>query len=239
MKKIVVGGMMIVFFSLLSPQAWAQVDPKTLNIPGACGTLYGKCCEYKEIRIVKPDVAVDIGVRILLNKVYSVIESIIKPVLNPFNDIAKSIVQPCAQGTPSTPGNTNDPSCQCIPPQQDPLKALREMCDRNPRERTVCLACVEGNPPGIWSSVGCVKADFRSFIQDTVLRLGVSFAGIAALLCIIYASILMQTSRGNPESIKKAQELLTSCIMGLLLIIFSVFILRLIGITILRIPGLN
>ena len=37
--------------------------------------------------------------------------------------------------------------------------------------------------------------------------------------------------------LKKAQELITSCIMGLMLIIFSIFILRLIGVDILKIPG--
>ena len=41
------------------------------------------------------------------------------------------------------------------------------------------------------------------------------------------------------EKIKKAQDLLTSCIMGLMLIIFAVFILRLVGVNILRIPGFS
>ncbi len=238
MRKIIVCGIIAFVYFLLASQVSAAIDPKLLKIPGTCGTLYGQCCKYEEVKVGLPQPGTGVF-NVVLGHVNTVLDNVVRPVLRPFNEMAESIVRPCAQGTPSTPGNTKDPSCQCIPPQQDPLRALREMCDRNPAERTVCLACIEGNPPGIWSSVGCVKADFRSFIQDTVLRLGISFAGIAALLCIIYASILMQTSRGNPESIKKAQELLTSCIMGLLLIIFSVFILRLIGITILRIPGLN
>jgi len=48
---------------------------------------------------------------------------------------------------------------------------------------------------------------------------------------------MMQSSQGNPEKLKKAQEMITSCIMGLMLIIFSVFILKLIGVNILKIPG--
>jgi len=67
--------------------------------------------------------------------------------------------------------------------------------------------------------------------------MGIGLAGLIALLCIIYAAFMIQISSGNPERIKKAQELLTSCIMGLMLIIFSVFILRLIGVDILKIPG--
>ena len=79
----------------------------------------------------------------------------------------------------------------------------------------------------------------KRFIEETIFGLGIGLAGMVSLLCIIYAAFTMQSSQGNPEKIKKAQELLTSCIMGLILIIFSVFILRLIGVSILRIPGFS
>jgi hypothetical protein len=46
------------------------------------------------------------------------------------------------------------------------------------------------------------------------------------------------TSGGDPRKAKAAKELLTSAIAGLLMIIFSVYILDLIGIRILNIPGL-
>jgi hypothetical protein len=70
------------------------------------------------------------------------------------------------------------------------------------------------------------------------MTFGVGLAGIAAFLCIIYAAFILQTSRGNPERIKKAREYLTNCIIGLLIIIFAVFVLRLIGVDILQIAGL-
>jgi len=85
--------------------------------------------------------------------------------------------------------------------------------------------------------MGCVYTDTKDFIEKTVFGLGIGLAGGFALLCIIYAAFMMQSSQGNPEKLKKAQELITSCIMGLMLIIFSVFILRLIGVSILKIPG--
>jgi len=46
------------------------------------------------------------------------------------------------------------------------------------------------------------------------------------------------SSYGTPEKIQAAKELLTASFGGLLLIIFSVYILQLIGVSILRIPGL-
>jgi uncharacterized membrane protein YidH (DUF202 family) len=85
--------------------------------------------------------------------------------------------------------------------------------------------------------VGCVKSNVGSFIQDTLLGWGVGIAGGVSMLCIMYAAFMMQTSGGEAEKIKKAQQLMTSCITGLMIIIFSVFILQLIGVKILRIPG--
>jgi hypothetical protein len=46
------------------------------------------------------------------------------------------------------------------------------------------------------------------------------------------------SSSGDPERLKGGQELLTSAIAGLIMLIFSVFILRVIGVDILKLPGL-
>ena len=47
------------------------------------------------------------------------------------------------------------------------------------------------------------------------------------------------TSAGNPDKLRAGQELLTSAVSGLILLIFSVFILRTIGIDILGITRLG
>ena len=145
----------------------------------------------------------------------------------------------CQSGVPSTDDPTNA-SCKCvnaITPSPAYLGALNSFCQSqsNLNERNSCLQCANGG--GIWSGVGCVKTDFKSFIEETVFGFGIGLAGGFSLLCIIYAAFMMQSSQGNPEKLKKAQEMITSCIMGLMLIIFSVFILRLIGVNILKIPG--
>lgn len=92
-------------------------------------------------------------------------------------------------------------------------------------------------PSGIWTGLGCVYTDFKSFIEQNLLRWAISLAGFVALLCIAYSAFKMQVSRGNPENIQKARERMTSCILGLLLIIFAVLVLKVIGVDILSLPG--
>lgn len=163
---------------------------------------------------------------------------------------------PCITGNASAA--PNDPNCTCELADGS-LYTLDKLCaniglrnpynpnDVNPNslaERTQCSDCVNGKgsysgKPGVWTSVGCIQTGATGFIQGTLLGLGVGFGGVFALLCIIYSAFLYQTSRAKPETLKKAQELMVSCILGLMMIVFSVFILRLIGVTILRIPGLS
>ncbi|MBI4973390.1 hypothetical protein HZC27_02140 [Candidatus Roizmanbacteria bacterium] len=150
---------------------------------------------------------------------------------------------PCANGSPSTPGDLTNPSCRCIKPTEAPLETLINMCEniKTDGEKASCKDCMKGigQSVGVWTGVGCIRSNIGSFIQETLLGWGVGLAGGISILCIMYAAFMMQTSGGEAEKIKKAQQLMTSCITGLMLIIFSVFILQLIGVRILRIPGFN
>lgn len=92
----------------------------------------------------------------------------------------------------------------------------------------------------ISTAIGCVpvlggQQDFVNFILSWAIGIG---GGIAFLL-IVYAGFMIMTSSGNPERLKAGQELLTAAISGLILLIFSVFILNFIGVKILKIPGLQ
>ncbi len=99
-----------------------------------------------------------------------------------------------------------------------------------------CSSCFSNG--GYYSGIGCIYfSDWKTFFEKNIFGTLVGLAGFIALICIVYSAFQLQLSQGNTEKIKKAQELLTSCIMGLMLIIFSVFILKLIGVDILRIPG--
>lgn len=102
------------------------------------------------------------------------------------------------------------------------------------RELDNCISCASVN--GYYSGIGCIQFDLADFITKWVFGFGISLAGLIALFCIIIAAIQMQLSQGNADTITKSREMMTSCILGLLLIIFSVFLLNLVGIVIL--PGL-
>jgi len=72
-----------------------------------------------------------------------------------------------------------------------------------------------------------------------ILRWAIGIGGGIAFLLIVYSAFMIMTSQGNPERLKAGQELLTSAIAGLIMLIFSVFILELIGVKILQIPGFS
>ncbi len=87
---------------------------------------------------------------------------------------------------------------------------------------------------GAWTAFGCIKTDPGSFVAD-ILRVGIGIGGGIAFLLILFGGFQILTSAGNPEQLAAGRELVTSAITGLLFIIFSLFILRLIGFNILGI----
>lgn len=90
---------------------------------------------------------------------------------------------------------------------------------------------------GINTAIGCIHAlGNQSQFLGEILRWAVGIGGGIAFLLMIYAGFMIMTSAGNPDRLKAGQELLTSAISGLILLIFSVFVLKFIGIDIL---GLN
>lgn len=91
---------------------------------------------------------------------------------------------------------------------------------------------------GIETSIGCIPTDTTPFI-GWLLRWGISIGSGVAFLLMAIASFKLMTSSGNPEAIKDGKEMFVSAGAGLLLIILSMFLLRLIGVEILQIPGFN
>lgn len=227
-----------------------SIIPSGIPVPGFnCGNAYdtngaNKCCFQP---VIKPKL-ID-WTTFPFSEVAKWVNGALEDKLGPIIGMQRQIhVEPCQNGEPSVPGEPENPACVCVVPTSSPLAAIVPLCDRiNPKsiaqggsERDACVACMTGaggQASGVWTSVGCVKGNLSTFIQESVLGWGIGLAGGLSLMCIMYAAFMMQTSRGNAEVIKKAQQLMTSCITGLMLTIFSVFILRIIGVTILKIPG--
>jgi len=53
----------------------------------------------------------------------------------------------------------------------------------------------------------------------------------------VTCTTLITTSAGDPKKLQAGQEQLTSAVTGLVLVIFSIFILKVIGVDIFKLPG--
>lgn len=90
---------------------------------------------------------------------------------------------------------------------------------------------------GIDTAIGCIPIESTDSFIGFILRWAIGVGGGIAFLLIVFAGFQIMTSAGNPERLQAGRELLTSAIAGLILLIFSVFILRVIGVDILGLPG--
>jgi len=155
----------------------------------------------------------------------------------PFADINQldSPDTPCIENAVPTSNNYTSSSCTCV---YDEAK-YGELCNKyitSSDEKAICLQCASNK--GIWTGIGCIQTSLSGFV-GSIFSFGIGLAGLITFLCILYSAYLIQFSAGNPERIKKAKQNLTSCIVGLLIIIFSIFILKIIGVNILRLPGIS
>lgn len=146
-----------------------------------------------------------------------------------------------------TTGEFEDGPCFCSSAAfQKPVvqassdSAMVKICDKyvtNDKEHDACLACAKRD--AFMTGLGCIPTDIEGFITGFLLTLGIGFSGLFSIGCIIYSAIMIQISQGNAEKIGQAQEQIKACVFGLLIIMFSILILRIIGIDILQIPGFS
>jgi|GEM_PF-3031683 len=112
----------------------------------------------------------------------------------------------------------------------------------DPSLKSQCVACGsrdggdEAYPKALWTAVGCIPTTSTGIV-GAVMKLGLGIAGTAALLMFLAGSFMLSTSQADTKRVGEAKELLTSAVIGLLFIIFSVTLLQFIGVTIFRIPG--
>ena len=138
----------------------------------------------------------------------------------------------CMQSLP-TPGNIKrwccDTQISC-----DEAKGVvqQEIKDKMATSGSSSVFCPDGK--SIDTAIGCISVldSPEAFLGD-ILKWAVGVGGGIAFLLIVYASFMIMTSAGNPERLKAGQELLTSAISGLVLLIFSIFTLKFIGVDIL------
>jgi hypothetical protein len=94
----------------------------------------------------------------------------------------------------------------------------------------------KGKCPTFTTAIGNIQTDPADFITN-LLSLLLSISGGIALIIIIYAGYRLMISKGDPEAIQNAKDHITSAVIGLLFLIFSLTILEILGVDILQLPG--
>jgi hypothetical protein len=94
----------------------------------------------------------------------------------------------------------------------------------------------DGKCAKVDTAIGALCTDEKCFMESIFILL-LSLSGGISVLVMIYAGYLYMVSRGNPEQLQRAREMIISAIVGLLFIVFSFIIMETITGDILRLPG--
>ena len=86
------------------------------------------------------------------------------------------------------------------------------------------------------TALGCIPTEPAELVK-WILKYAILMGGGIAFLLSVWGGATILLSAGNPEKINEGRDIIVSAISGLLFIVFSVFLLRLIGVDILGIPG--
>ncbi len=103
--------------------------------------------------------------------------------------------------------------------------------DRCPTDsdKANCVTCLRGG--GSWTGIGCLNTSSASGIVVTLIRISLGIMGGIFLLLLMSAGYLYQT--GTTENLEKAKQRILSIMGSLVFLVFSVLILRVIGVNIL------
>ncbi|MFH2019067.1 MAG: pilin [bacterium] len=96
--------------------------------------------------------------------------------------------------------------------------------------------CTNNGDAGIETALGCIPYEYESFVPS-LLGFLVGIIGAIALVVMLVGTVTIMTASGNPEAVKKGKELFTAAITGLLFIVFSVALLRIVAGDIIKLPG--
>ncbi len=86
------------------------------------------------------------------------------------------------------------------------------------------------------TALGCLSVDTQGF-TSTLLKFLAGTAGAISLVIMLIATVQIMTGGDNAEQVKKGKELFTGAITGLLFIIFSVTLLRIVAGDIIKLDG--
>lgn len=166
-----------------------------------------------------------------------------------------ALLAPNTTGTPTpTPTKPSSPSTTSPTPTGKPLaspcNSWNEIDEKGKIVKENAIKWKSGDPyptlpadksfkcATVDTAIGSVQTDPVQLVKQ-LFGILLSLAGGIALILIIYSGYQIMVSQGNPEKLQGARETLTSAIVGLVFLIFSLVILQIIGVDILRIPGFS
>ncbi len=154
----------------------------------------------------------------------------------------------CMITTPDGNGSCTDPNEGRDPKGEEYKAFLKELNKLNSILGTgLSFPCGDGAPGGaktlgtcltLDTAIGSINVSTQGFVRD-IFRFVIGIAGLGGIIVLIYCGYLIMMSHGDKEKVQAARETITSAIVGLLFIIFSIVILEIIGVDILQIPGLD
>lgn len=88
------------------------------------------------------------------------------------------------------------------------------------------------NDNGINTAIGCIPIfsnDAMVAFVSFLLRWSSGIAGGIGMILIIYSGYMIMTSAGDPKKVQAGKELLQASLSGIFMVVFAVFLLRIIA----------
>src|SRR3989344_2672070 len=93
-----------------------------------------------------------------------------------------------------------------------------------------------GGGGGVSTALGCIPTDDPAPLVKWFLYWGILAGGGIAFILSLWGGITIILAAGNPEKINDGKQIIGSAPSRLLVIVFSIFLLRFIGVDVLQIP---
>jgi len=112
-------------------------------------------------------------------------------------------------------------------------------------EKEACIECMGGQSGldsvtgKVWTVFGCLDTTSQGKFFDTAFKIFIYILGGIIMLLTIYASALVALSQGDAEKLKTAKSIFTAIAGGAAFIIFSIMLMKFIGLTLLDLPTLK
>lgn len=139
--------------------------------------------------------------------------------------IADIIQTTCDPNNPQCPTGTT-----CQVGQFQAIGVCKPPTNSGPNTTAGGIPCDNGT--GIQTAIGCINSEPTALVRS-ILKFAVGIGGGIAFLLMIIGAFQMITSAGSAEALKAGQERFYSAIIGLLFVIFSILLLKIIGVDIL------